>query len=307
MIFGYKELRDIPEFNTFKRIVPLKENFLESKYHIYRKDNTDCLLAVYNSMFRQIDLKKIELHNHILNNKVPTNDLISYGVCNNNRKFYILFSWINGTDLSKIVLEFSDNKQYELGLNAGQLLKRIHDIKSTNTYVNNDDRIKYLLNKYENNVLYFEKYPFLETFLSLIKTAHGNNCYRFSFLHGDYSIYNMVFSDGKIAVIDWVYGSFGDPWEDFVRNIVNAKISEPFAIGQIDGYFNYKIPEGFWRTLYFYTLIHQVELLDLEVIDEKSKEAFIISKHTLFMKEYCDVNTCIPKYYKNRRGYNEFR
>ena len=229
-------------------------------------------------MFRQIDLKKIELHNHILNNKVPTNDLISYGVCNNNRKFYILFSWINGTD-----------------------------IKSTNTYVNNDDRIKYLLNKYENNVLYFEKYPFLETFLSLIKTAHGNNCYRFSFLHGDYSIYNMVFSDGKIAVIDWVYGSFGDPWEDFVRNIVNAKISEPFAIGQIDGYFNYKIPEGFWRTLYFYTLIHQVELLDLEVIDEKSKEAFIISKHTLFMKEYCDVNTCIPKYYKNRRGYNEFR
>lgn len=64
---------------------------------------------------------------------------------------------------------------------------------------------------------------------------------------------NMIQSkDGSLFVIDWHtvdFNNYGDPWYEFNRLGIDFPA---FASGQIDGYFNHKPPEGFWRLFAYY-------------------------------------------------------
>lgn len=71
--------------------------------------------------------------------------------------------------------------------------------------------------------------------------------------HGDYHMGNLITKGGAVFVIDWHtvdFDNIGDPWYEFNRVGVECPA---FASGQIDGYFNGKIPEEFWKlfALYF--------------------------------------------------------
>ncbi|HFR4146286.1 TPA: aminoglycoside phosphotransferase family protein, partial [Bacillus cereus] len=69
------------------------------------------------------------------------------------------------------------------------------------------------------------------------------------FQHDDFHLENIIVRDGKyVGVVDFNGYDWGDPLHDFVKIALFARdISIPYSIGQIEGYFNRKIPEEFWK------------------------------------------------------------
>lgn len=64
---------------------------------------------------------------------------------------------------------------------------------------------------------------------------------------------NLIVSpDEQLYVIDWHmvdFENYGDPWYEFNRLGIEFPA---FASGQIDGYFNSRPPEEFWKLLSYY-------------------------------------------------------
>ena len=55
---------------------------------------------------------------------------LEFGTCNNRQNVYILLSWIDGTPLDEKISLLSPEKQYDLGIEAGKILKKFHSISA---------------------------------------------------------------------------------------------------------------------------------------------------------------------------------
>jgi len=189
---------------------------------------------------------------------VPMSKPIELGICAEG--VYALHSWINGNDLETIFPDLSEAEQYVLGLNAGKILKVINSIPAPeneekwvdkcNRSINNNVR-KY----HENKVNRFDG---SEHFINFIEKNHEAltelldtrpQC----FVHGDFSIPNMMYEDGELLIIDFDRLSYGDPWSEFFKTIFSARISPHFTTGQLHGYFNGEPPSEFFKLMALYT------------------------------------------------------
>ena len=112
-------------------------------------------------------------------------------------------------------------------------------------------------------------------------------------LHGDFHAKNLIWHNKSISVIDWAYPLYGDPWEDFVRNVVSAEISPVFATSIINTYFSGNVPDEFWQYLKLYTAIQQLELCEFF----SRNEQFVVQQHHIVLKQYDWMNNDIPIYY----------
>ena len=122
------------------------------------------------------------------------------------------------------------------------------------------------------------------------------------FQHGDYHIGNfMIGDDGEIYVIDFDCFDVGDPWEEFNRIVWSAQVSSSFASGMIDGYFDHKVPDLFWKLLAIYILNNIVGALswavpygaeEISVMQQQAKE---------ILEWYDDMNQIIPSWYLNKK------
>jgi serine/threonine-protein kinase len=119
-----------------------------------------------------------------------------------------------------------------------------------------------------------------------------------SILHGDFHVNNLIYRSGKIYIIDWIYGEKGDCCKDFVRNIVNAYVSPIYARGQIDGYFNGNPCDEFWEKLLVFTILHQLELIDMIGRFNFITNDFINTQHNNVIYQYNNLKSNIPLYYK---------
>lgn len=102
---------------------------------------------------------------------------IEFGICDNGKKVYSLFSWIDGEDAENALPNFNKSEQYKLGIQSGRILKKIHSIVE-------------LVNQ--------------------------------------------------------------EPWEEYDRYIFTWRVSIPFAIGYIHGYFDNNVPDEFFRLMSLY-------------------------------------------------------
>ncbi len=297
MFFKYKEFQLIPEYNKFKKIDPISIHETVRKYHIYLWRKKERLLVIYTDFYQKEDFYRIDLHAQLRESNIPTNDLISCGLCSDHLDFFMLYDWLEGEDLSGVISGLSETEQYRLGIQSGKILKRVHSLSLiyNEKPVKKSSEIEALIRKYENDPVCMEKYPCIKVFVDFLKESNHKDQERYVFLHGDYNINNLIYNKGELSIIDWVYGRAGEPWEDFTGNIVNAQISPFFAMGQIDGYFDHKVPDEFWKELSVFTAAHQLELLDKDLNEE-----LIVNQHEYTMKEYCNMSETIPCYYKDR-------
>lgn len=106
----------------------------------------------------------------------------------------------------------------------------------------------------------------------------------------------MIGKDGKIYVIDFDRFDLGDPWEEFNRIVWSAQVSPSFASGMIDGYFDDKVSDLFWKLLAIYILCNIVGALpygseEIAVMKNQAKE---------ILEWYDDLKQIIPSWYLNK-------
>ena len=139
---------------------------------------------------------------------------IEFGSCDGG--VYILSSWIEGEDADEIVPLFDRSRQYELGLETGRILKKIHSVPAPENQRDWESRFN---EKTDRKIRMYGECPI--KFEGADKIIDYINSNRFlladrpqTFQHGDYHIGNMMIANGRIVIIDFDRYDFGDPWEN---------------------------------------------------------------------------------------------
>ncbi|KKK35916.1 hypothetical protein WN59_00895 [Salinicoccus sediminis] len=187
---------------------------------------------------------------------VPTHKLVGHDECLDNRYYYLILEWIEGEDAEQRISSFSKDQQYELGVQSGETLRKIHafdiniqsDAPWPDRYNRNIDR---KIKMYEECELKYEKgYLLLDNlnrYRELLQDVDNVP------LHGDFHIGNMLIDENnQLHIIDFNRHNHGDPWQEFNRITWCVKASHEFASGRINGYFDNQVPENFWKLLLLY-------------------------------------------------------
>lgn len=167
---------------------------------------------------------------------------------------YFVQEWVEGTDAEEYVPQLPEETQYALGCDAGRTLGKLHTLSAPADITPWGDKFrKKALRKiemYRNCPIKFEG---AEAVISCVEeNLHLLDGRPQVFQHGDYHIGNMMVSGGRIVVIDFDRFDYGDPWEEFNRIVWCAQAAPKFAKGMVDGYFDGKVPEEFWKLLKLY-------------------------------------------------------
>lgn len=293
------KLKTIFESNMIKEIEEIEKGWSsDKKYYIQTNDHQEFLMRT--SALDSIESKKIEFKKmqEIYSLAIPISEPIDLDIHDN--RIHSLFTWIEGNEAKDVLPSLSVSKQYELGFQAGKLLKKIHYLPAPNNIEpwesSFDRKINRNIRNYQDCDM---KYENGDLFLKYIeKNRHLIKKQSLTFQHGDYHIGNMILSPiNKLSIIDFNRWSYGDPWEEFNRIDFSAQVSPAFAAGQIDGYFSSKPPIEFFKLTALYISVNALNALPWaksysqdDVVTAKQKAASIL-------EWYDGMERVVPKWY----------
>lgn len=158
---------------------------------------------------------------------------------------FVLYSWLEGSSALDVLPNLADGDQHRLGVDAGRLLRRMHDLSQT-LHLDSHGLIRQKVairrQQMREAGLSFPGYEamvaYLDTHLDPLRNAPT------SFRHGDFHLGNMLIDTaGRLRIIDFNRSDFGDPMEDLSRLFTfSRKHSLAFVHGQIAGYFGIANP-----------------------------------------------------------------
>lgn len=225
----------------------------DQKYCVTDQNGVRYLLRV--SDISQHDTKQAEFNvmKQLAELDIPMCKPIEFGTCNEG--VYSIQSWIDGVDAEQVIGNYSQDLQYNYGVQAGRILRKIHSIPAPATQ---QDWETFFNRKMDRKIKNYGECPIkYQNGKALIDYINQNRHLLKgrpqTYQHGDYHIGNMMIgNDGQLYVIDFNRSDYGDPWEEFNRIVWCAQKSPMFASGMVNGYFDNAVPMDFWRLLALY-------------------------------------------------------
>lgn len=214
-----------------------------------------------------------------------------------------LYEWIDGVDFRDYVTQLTDKELYQFGIQAGEFLKKIHSISIERHSVNWEEYyVQKSMRKIDSFRMANINFPEIETFIDYIHTHQYLLQDRpISLCHGDFHVGNMMIDleTKELVIIDFGSLEIGDPMEEFNRMIWNAQLSEEFATGLINGYFNGKnIPDEFWKLMAYYMACDVVGSIPWAVNYGNNQLTTMLERAQLVLDWFDDFERVIPKFYK---------
>lgn len=273
----------------------------DEKYYLETVDGRKMLLRV--SDLSEHDRKK-ELFDRMkqaADRGVPMCAPLEFGFCDNGNSVCQLLTWCEGENLETMLPLLPETQQYVLGLQAGEILRKIHSIPapddlddwSVRYFGQNEARIK----AFSACGVHIEGSDAIVRFVDDNKTLLDNRPQCFH--HGDYHVGNFLLKSGELSVIDWEpldYDNFADPWEEFNR-IGNSDEMSHFATGLIHGYFSSTPPAVFWRLLKFYLSAEALMLVSWAFHRQPDQLDYAIRHVQDVLSWYDQMRSDVPAWY----------
>ena len=288
----------LDQINKFPKELISKGYSQEMKYKV-KADKNYFLKISPLSFFKkkELELKYIS----VLEKVVKFSKLIEVRYEANS--IYSLYEWIDGVDLRDYVTRLTDKERYLYGIQAGIFLQRIHAITIEEESIN---LYEFYLQKSMRKIESFRKeninFPEIEPFIDYIQSHQFLLQDRpISLCHGDYHVGNMMIDlkTKELVIIDFGSLEIGDPLEEFNRMIWNAQLSEEFATGLINGYFNGKnIPDVFWKLMAYYMACDVVGSISWAVNYGNNQLITMLERAKLVLDWFDDFERMVPKFYK---------
>ena len=295
-------LKDVPLLSDHSKVFKLNKGWSkDEKYYIESEVGEKFLLRISDIKYYDDKKKEFMIMKEIFDLDINMSAPIDFGKCNNDKYVYLLLSWIEGTAADEIIATFSEEEQYNLGIKAGLILKKLHSISAPDEQEDWEQR---MLKKFDYHL---ERYKACG-----IKVPNDNRAIKYinenlhllknrpqTFHHGDFHIGNfIVTSDNTPGIIDFNRWDFGDPYEDFYKMMLfSRELSIPFAIGQIQGYFKDKVPNDFFEILALYI----ADVILFSVVwaipfgEEEIKE--MLERAEMIFSDYEYFNSVVPKWF----------
>lgn len=291
-----------PYYDVFSNIVKREKitgGFsLDTKYLIKDKDDIKYLLRVSSFDKYLVKLNEFNYMNELVKQGVNMCKPIEFGICDEG--VYSIWSWIDGVDARDFIPTLSKEEQYEYGILAGIELKKIHQVKAPIDAIPWEERfnkkIDRKLKMYDECPLKYEKGDLFIEYINI--NRHLLKDRPNTFQHGDYHIGNMMINkNNELVVIDFDRDDYGDPWEEFNRLVWSIQVSYEFATGIVDGYFNKKIPDEFWKLLALYMSLNSLSSLPWAIPYGDEEVDIMINQSNEILDWYDAMRRYVPKWY----------
>ena len=272
----------------------------DKKYRITDEKGTRYLLRISDIAQRDAKQSGFEMMQRVAALGIPMCRPIEFGVCEEG--VYTILSWIDGEGAEERIPRLSGKEQYNYGLEAGRILRRIHSIPAPLSQEDWDVRFNRKadtkIQKYEECPI---KYPKGQAFIDYINAnRHLLNGRPQVYQHGDYHIGNMMIDrEGKLFIIDFDRSDHGDPWEEFNRIVWCAQKSAPFASGMVDGYFDGVVPMDFWKLLALYISSNTLSSIYWAIPFGESQVNTMLNQAKEVLAWYHDMTDPVPTWYQH--------
>ncbi len=227
----------------------------DQKVRVVMRDGRACLLRLTDASQYEAKKKEYAVIRKFASLGFLMSQPLSFGMTADGSKVYMLLSWIEGRDVEEVLPELPEEAQYRLGREAGRILKKIHSLPLEAADVpqtTKKEKKLRQLSRYEQSGVRIRGD---EAAVQYVKD-HIGLIWREApvYLHGDFHPGNLIYTpEGKLGVIDFNRWEVGDPYEEFYKlESFGREISIPYCVGQIDAYFQGRVPSDFWETLAVY-------------------------------------------------------
>ena len=296
-----REYYDIPNNKDWIEINKINKGWsADKKFYIKTIYNKGLLLKI--SDISEYNKKKDEFFKiKALNNKdILMSSAIDFGICNNGKSVYSLFTWIDGQDADLIINELNKEEKYNLGFTAGKYLKEIHSIATPSFELDWDIKFNAKIDKkissYKGCGINIEGADKIIAYLQENRHLLYNRPQCFQ--HGDYHIKNMIITPSKeLGIIDFNRFDYGDPFEEFNRITWSAEASPEFASGCINGYFNNEVPDIFFRLMLLYILSNAIGSISWAIPFGQEEINVMIGQTENVLGWYKGLESYIPNWY----------
>jgi aminoglycoside phosphotransferase (APT) family kinase protein len=294
-------MNDIKNYDTFEKIEQIHKGWSsDKKYYVETVTNEKMLLRIAD--ISEYDKKKSELEmmKRLAESGIPMSQPVDFGICDNGKSVFSLFKWCEGEDAEIVLPKMTETDQYVLGVKSGQILREIHNIPAPIEQEEWGIRFNRKTdNKIKNYLSCGIKIDDEDTIITYLKEnrhlLHGRpQCFQ----HGDYHVGNMVISpEGELNIIDFNRNDYGDPWEEFNRIVFSASVSSHFATGQLNGYFNGRPPEEFFKLLAFYISSNMMSSIPWAIPFGEKDVAVMINQAKDVLTWYDGMKNPVPTWY----------
>lgn len=299
-----EDLSDIPQYSTWREISPVEKGWSnDKKYRIVDSEDRQFLLRTNDSKECERKAEEFRMMIDFAKTGVNMSMPIQNGLFDNDRRVYTLLTWVEGIEAGEYLKQVSKLEQYKLGCAAGRALRQLHtlsapsNVESWETQYNR--KIDSKIRKYRDCPIRLngeKKFlDFIAENRSLLKNREQ------TYHHGDFHVGNLlVTSRSAIGIIDFNRVDYGDPWEEFNRVVFCSGVSTSFATGRIDGYFDYEVPEDFFRLLALYISVNCISSLPWAIPFGEKEVNTMLQQAESILGFYHNFSTTIPSWYEKR-------
>jgi aminoglycoside phosphotransferase (APT) family kinase protein len=295
------EFKDIPGSKNWYTLDLIDKGWSnDKKYYVITNDNRQFLLRISDVSTFERKKEEYEMMKMLDSCDILMSRPIDFGVCNNGKSVFILLSWIEGNDAETVLPTLTTREQYDLGYSMGKALRKIHQIPASS---HQEDWAEYFNKKVDRKISSYEACGIkIDKANKIIDYINDNRSLlenrAQTIQHGDFHIGNMIITaQNEIGIIDFNRYDYGDPWEEFNRIVWCAKISEHFASGRINGYFEGNVPETFFKLMALYIGSDTLSSVPWAIPFGESEVKTMIDKANNVMDWYNDFTSYIPKWY----------
>ena len=269
------------------------------KYYVLDAHNREYMLRlsdISQDQSKRIEFERIQNFNTL---DFEMSRAVEFGTCNAGSMVYMLLTWVAGESLESSLKVLSEQKQYELGIKAGKILKAIHDLPTIEVVdvLAKKEKMLEKLARYERCGYRVEQD---DKIINYIKSHLDDlNDLKAVMNHGDYHVGNLFLtSDFEVGVIDFNRMQVSDHVEDFYKvQSFNVEVSIPFSIGQIHGYFQGNPSEEFWKVLALYNAYAALNSITWATKFGQEEIEGMIRRCRQTMKDYDSFTQVVPRWY----------
>lgn len=293
-------VRDIPALAGYARIEPVAKGWSrDRKYRVTDRTGAHLLLRLSDRDTYTTKEAEYRVMQTISSLGVPMSEPIAFGTAG--ESVYGIFTWIDGEDSEAAIPVLPLDRQYALGVEAGQILQRFHSIPAPGGIPDWEPRMRA---KFARRLTAYRE--------SGIRVARDDAAIRYVdenmgllacrpqvFQHGDFHTGNLILMpDGALGVIDFNRWDYGDPYEDFYKMaIFSREVSVPFARGQIAGYFEGDPPEDFFPLLALYLAYVILYSVVWAIPYGQDEVDGMIERAKIVLSDYDHFQSVIPGWY----------
>ena len=118
---------DIPGRESFTKIEPVQKGWSEdTKYYVEDSSGRKLLLRLSGASGYESKKANYKMLERAATLGIPMSRPVDFGLCNGGKNSYQLLTWVEGKDVEASLPEMPEAGQYQYGLKAGRLLKKIH-------------------------------------------------------------------------------------------------------------------------------------------------------------------------------------